>query len=480
MVFWLIIVNAEVFLIESASAFHIKGYKMKATKSRFFILSLLFIVTAINYMDRANLAVAGSHIQSQFSLSPTQLGLLFSMFTWFYAASQIPVGYVLDRVGSRILYGSAIILWSIFTFLMGFASHDIFITGTASFFVLLACRALIGIAEAPSFPSNTKIIATWFPDHERARATAIYSSAQYIGLALLTPALSFIVAMYGWEMSFYISGGVGIVFGVFWLLKYRDPQYSEKTNQLELDYIKDGGGYGSKAQSQVSQKIEWKDILFFLKKKTIWGLFVTQFACSSTLYFFLTWFIVYLEKGLHLSISKAGLGASFPYLMAMAGVLCGGTLSDMLLKKGKSRTFSRKLPIISGLCLTTIIFTVNFFESQPVIAIGILSVAFFANAFSNLGWVVWSDVIPRNYIGTMGGILNICGNLSGIVSPIIIGVILQRTNNFQYAMSYIAFVALLGVLAYVFLVGDIEVIIPSKDKITDKNEALNESTTESV
>ncbi|NDL62162.1 MFS transporter [Acerihabitans arboris] len=435
---------------------------MKATKSRFFILSLLFIVTAINYMDRANLSVAGSKIQADFDLSPTQLGLLFSMFTWFYAASQIPVGYVLDRIGSRILYGSAIILWSVFTFLMGFASHHLFATATASFLMLLGCRALIGIAEAPSFPSNTKIIATWFPDHERARATAIYSSAQYIGLALLTPALSFIVAEYGWQMSFYLSGAAGILFGAFWLAKYRDPQHSKATNRQELDYIRAGGGYGSLNQANVSEKVRWADIAFFLKKRTIWGLFIAQFACSSTLYFFLTWFIVYLEKGLHLSIATAGLGASFPYLMAMAGVLCGGTLSDMLLKKGASRTLARKLPVMSGLCLTMVICLVNFFEDQPLIAIAILSIAFFANAFSNLGWVVWSDVIPRNFLGTMGGCLNICGNLSGIISPIVIGVILQRTNNFQYAMWYIAAVALAGLLAYTFLVGNIDVIVPPK------------------
>ncbi len=142
---------------------------MKPTRSRLSILMMLFVVTAINYMDRANLSVAGSHIQGQFELSPTQLGLLFSMFTWFYAMSQIPVGYILDRVGSRILYGSAIVLWSVFTFVMGFASHHIFATATASFAMLLVCRALIGVAEAPSFPSNTKIIASWFPDHERAR-----------------------------------------------------------------------------------------------------------------------------------------------------------------------------------------------------------------------------------------------------------------------------------------------------------------------
>lgn len=431
----------------------------KPTRTRFSVLTLLFIVTAINYMDRANLSVAGSHIQGEFALSATQLGLLFSMFTWFYAMSQIPVGYLLDRIGSRWLYGSAIVLWSVFTLLMGLASHHFFTTVTASFMMLLACRALVGIAEAPSFPSNTKIIATWFPDHERARATATYSSAQYIGLALLTPALSFIVSRWGWEMSFYISGLVGIVFGIYWLIAYRDPQHSKRVNEAELALIRQGGGYGSASQGTDS-RVDWPSVRYILRQRTTWGLFIAQFAASSTLYFFLTWFIVYLEKGLHLSIDKAGIGAMFPYLMAMAGVLCGGTLSDLLLKRGRSRTFARKLPVMTGMLLTCSIALVNFFQESPAIAIAILSVAFFANAFSNLGWVVCSDVIPRHLIGTIGGFLNIFGNLSGIASPIIIGVILQRTQNFQYAMWYIAAVALAGFLAYLFLVGKIEVMTP--------------------
>lgn len=319
------------------------------------------------------------------------------------------------------------------------------------------------MAEAPSFPSNTKIIATWFPDHERARATATYSSAQYIGLALLTPALSFIVSKWGWEMSFYISGLVGIVFGIYWLIAYRDPQHSKSVNDAELEIIRQGGGYGSASQ-RAGSRVNWRSVRFILRQRTTWGLFIAQFAASSTLYFFLTWFIVYLEKGLHLSIDKAGIGAMFPYLMAMAGVLCGGTLSDMLLKRGRSRTFARKLPVMTGMLLTCSIALVNFFQDQPVIAIGILSIAFFANAFSNLGWVVCSDVIPRHLIGTIGGFLNIFGNLSGIVSPIIIGVILQKTQNFQYAMWYIAAVALMGFLAYLLLVGKIETILPPDEE----------------
>ncbi|KGT87455.1 thiamine biosynthesis protein ThiF [Enterobacter cancerogenus] len=442
---------------------------MKPTRTRFSVLAMLFVVTAINYMDRANLSVAGSHIQGDLALSPTQLGLLFSMFTWFYAMSQIPVGYLLDRIGSRWLYGSAIVLWSVFTLLMGFASHHLFATATASFMMLLACRALVGIAEAPSFPSNTKIIATWFPDHERARATATYSSAQYIGLALLTPLLSLIVSKWGWEMSFYISGAAGIVFGIYWLIRYRDPQHSTQVNQGELEIIRQGGGYGSEVNG-ANTRVNWPEVRFILRQRTTWGLFIAQFAASSTLYFFLTWFIVYLEKGLHLSIDKAGIGAMFPYLMAMAGVLCGGTLSDLLLKRGRSRTFARKLPVMSGMLLTCSIALVNFFQDQPVIAIGILSIAFFANAFSNLGWVVCSDVIPRHLIGTIGGFLNIFGNLSGIASPIIIGIILQRTQNFQYAMWYIAAVALAGFLAYLLLVGKIEVMVPPDEQPTPRDD----------
>lgn len=442
---------------------------MKPTRTRLSILAMLFVVTAINYMDRANLAVAGSHIQGEFYLSATQLGLLFSMFTWFYAMSQIPVGYLLDRIGSRWLYGGAIILWSLFTLLMGLASHHFFATATASFMMLLVCRALVGVAEAPSFPSNTKIIATWFPDHERARATATYSSAQYIGLALLTPLLSYVVSQWGWEMSFYLSGLVGIVFGIYWLIAYRDPQDNKNVNAAELEVIRKGGGHGSAGQQQGNSMVNWNSVKYILRQRTTWGLFIAQFAASSTLYFFLTWFIVYLEKGLHLSIDKAGIGAMFPYMMAMAGVLCGGTLSDFLLKRGRSRTFARKLPVMAGMLLTCSIGLVNFFQDSPVIAIGILSIAFFANAFSNLGWVVCSDVIPRHLIGTIGGFLNVFGNLSGIVSPIIIGVILQRTHNFQYAMWYIAAVALMGFLAYMLLVGKIEVMTPPDEEHAKEN-----------
>lgn len=152
-------------------------------------------------------------------------------------------------------------------------------------------------------------------------------------------------------MSFYASGGVGIVFGIYWLFKYRDPLESKTTNAAEIEHIRQGGGLGEAGTDKkaVKEKVEWSDVSHVLKQRNIWGLFIAQFAMNSTLYFFLTLFIVYLEKGLNLSISKAGIGAAFPYMMAMLGLLCSGFVSDALMKRGISRTRARKIPaILSG------------------------------------------------------------------------------------------------------------------------------------
>ncbi|MFB5678338.1 MFS transporter [Paenibacillus terreus] len=445
--------------------------KNKPTKQRFFVLFLLFIAVAINYMDRANLSVAGSTIQNELGLSATQLGFLFSAFTWAYAAAQVPVGWLLDRIGPRMLYGWAIILWSVFTFIMAFSSHNVFASTGASFAMLVICRMLIGLTEAPAYPSNTKIVTSWFPNHERARATSIYSSAQYIGLAVFTPALAIIIAKFNWEAVFYATGFAGIVFGILWIILYRDPQESKRANVEELDYIRKNGGFEANTPAK-KQKVSLSEVLYVIKQRRVWGIFIAQFAASSTLYFFLTWFMVYLEKGLHLPISKAGYAAILPYMMAMAGVLFGGFLSDYLLKKGKSTIFARKLPMVSGMILTGILAFANFFEDQPYIAVTILSFAFFANAYSNMGWVCLGDVLPKKMVGTVGGVLNLCGNLSGIISPIVIGSLVQNTGGYHGAMYYTAAVAVIGGIAFLLIVDKLE---PIKLK-TEEEMAPSDST----
>ncbi|MGE7687107.1 MFS transporter [Peribacillus simplex] len=430
----------------------------KPTRFRFYILALLFVATAINYMDRANLSVAGSTLQQELGLTATQLGLLFSAFTWAYVVAQVPAGWLLDRIGPRHLYGWAIIIWSFFTLIMALSSHNIFASTTSSFMMLLICRMLIGVAEAPGYPSNTKIATMWFPNNERARATSIYASGQYIGLAIFTPLLGIMVAKISWESVFYTTGAIGIIFGILWLILYRDPQNSKRANQSEKDYIKANGGFDSNQIHADSQKVSFAEVMYVVKQRKVWGIFFAQFAGASTLYFFLTWFIVYLEQGLKLPIAKAGFAATLPYLMAMAGVLFGGFLSDSLLKKGRSLTVARKIPIVSGLIISSMICLANFFEDSPIIAVVILSIAFFANAAGNMGWVALGDVLPKKMVGTVGGILNVCGNLAGIISPIIFGTLLEKTGSFHWAMYYTSAVALLGGISFLLIIDKLEII----------------------
>lgn len=436
----------------------IKG--QKASKVRIFILVLLFIAVAINYTDRANLSVAGAAIQKQFGLSSTELGVLFSAFTWAYAAAQIPVGILLDKIGARVLYGAAISVWGIFTFVMAFSAHEAFASAGAAFAFLIFCRICIGVSEGPAYPCNTKIASLWFPNKERARAISTYSSAQYIGLAVFTPLLAIMVSTWGWPSVFYFSGGIAIIYGVVWYTLYRDPKDSKKVNQQELDYLKSNGGYNPEIDSvdKTAQKISRNEIFYVIKQRRVWGIFVAQFAASSTLYFFLTWFIIYLQKGLNLSIDKAGFIACVPYLMAMGGVLFGGTVSDMLLKHGKSITFARKWPMTIGMIISSVLCVANYFENSPLLAITILSVAFFANAGSNLGWVAMSDIMPKRMMGTVGGILNLFGNFSGIITPIVFGALLQNANNFHMAMNYIAAVAFIGAIIFHIAVNKLEPI----------------------
>ena len=178
------------------------------------ILALIAIGTAINYLDRTVLSIAAPHLSKDLSLTPTQMGLVFSAFSWSYAALQIPGGIFLDRFGTRLTYFIAIAFWSLFTGLMGVVS---------SFAGLIFTRLGVGVFEAPCFPANSRILATWFPQHERARANSVYSVGMNFGLGFLSVPLFWITQQFGWRGLFLIVGAVGIAFSFVWWALYRNP-----------------------------------------------------------------------------------------------------------------------------------------------------------------------------------------------------------------------------------------------------------------
>jgi ACS family D-galactonate transporter-like MFS transporter len=415
---------------------------MPRTKVRFEILALISVGTAINYLDRAVLGVAAPALSKELGLSAAVMGVVFSAFSWTYAAAQIPGGILLDRLGTRLVYFLSVAFWSTCTLMQGFVS---------GFVGLMACRLGLGTAEAPCFPANSRVLGSWFPQHERARANSVFAVGQYFGLAFMSPLLFWIVARFGWRMLFILTGSVGLLFSFVWLKSYVEPHESQRVDQAELDYIETGGGLGYR---QAAIPFRWRNIVQLIGKRQILGASIGQFAGNCTLVFFLTWFPSYLATERHMEWLKVGIFAVMPYIAASVGVLLGGWLSDYLIKRTGSASVGRKLPIIAGLLLASTIIAANYIQSN-VAVIGIMSLAFFGQGMVNLGWTLITDVAPKELIGLTGGIFNLCTNLAGIVTPIAIGIIVGSTGSFVGALEFIATLALVGVLSYIFIVGDV-------------------------
>ncbi|CAM2195369.1 putative galactarate/D-glucarate transporter GudP [Paraburkholderia kururiensis] len=433
----------------------------RRSKARYRILALLAVGTMINYLDRTVLGIAAPQLTKELGIGAALMGLIFSAFSWSYVAAQIPGGLFLDRFGSRVTYYLSMTLWSVFTLLQGFVS------GVGALF---ACRLGLGVTEAPCFPTNSRVVATWFPQRERAMATGTYTVGEYIGLAFFSPFLFALMGAFGWRSLFYVVGGVGIVFGGIWWLFYREPREHPAANQAELDYIEAGGGlthrkpadtaaHNARAASEGKKGgFEWRTIGRLLKHRQLTGICLGQFAGNSTLVFFLTWFPTYLATERHMGWLKIGFFAIMPFIAASVGVMFGGTLSDWLLRRGKSANVARKLPIIAGLLLASTIVLANYVESNVTVIV-ILSVAFFAQGMAALGWTLVSDIAPDGLLGVTGGIFNFAANLAGIVTPLVVGFIVSATGSFVGALAFIGVIALIGALSYIFVVGDIKRIV---------------------
>ncbi len=409
------------------------------------ILVLVVGATLINYMDRSVLSVAVPFMSRDLDLDPVQTGWLLSAFGWTYAAAQIPGGIFLDRFGTRLTYFLSLLTWSIVTVAIGAARGIVWLFG---------CRLSLGIFEAPCFPANSRVLATWFPQNERARANGIYAVGQYAGLGLLSAPLFWITATFGWRVLFVIVGGIGVLFSFVWYHFYRDPQHAKGVNQAELDHIEAGGGLAPKGERT---PFAWKNIAYLLRHRQVVGASLGQFAGNSSLAFFITWFPSYLASERNMEWITAGFLASFPFIAAAIGVLLGGLFSDLLLKATGSANFARKVPVVGGLLLVSTIVAANYVPANDnVTVIAILSIAFFGQGLTNLGWTVISDVAPKKLVGLTGGIFNFITNVASITTPLVVGYVYDATHSFYVPLAYIGVVALLGVFSYVVILGDIK------------------------
>lgn len=423
----------------------------KPTKKRWFILFLVCLITFVNYLDRANLAVAAPFLSKDLSLNAAMMGIIFSAMSWSYTVMQIPSGWFLDRFGPRVVYGFALVGWSVITTVISAAS---------GFRSMIAFRLGLGFFEAPAFPANNRIVTAWFPSKERGLAIGAYTGAEYIGLALCTPILTWLLVNFGWKSIFIVTGIIGILCAFFWFTSYHDPANFKGVNQAELDLIKNGGGLSDSVVEQ--KKVTWKEMKYLFTSRQLWGMYIGGFANAAILFFFMTWFPSYLVSEKHMAVLKMGIYGSLPYLSAIAGVLIAGRWSDWMISKEYGLGMSRKLPVIVGLLLSSVIIGANYSNNVNIVII-FMSIAFFGQGMASaITWALLSEIVPKELVGSCGGTYNFVTNLGGALSPAIVGYLITATGSYSSALVFVSSMGLLGAFSYIFIIGK-----PSRIVISD-------------
>ncbi|MGZ7440334.1 MFS transporter [Paenibacillus sp. TH7-28] len=418
----------------------------KKSKVRWVIAFLMWAAIAINYIDRTVLSAAAPFLTDEFSLSEAQMGIILSGFFWSYALLQIPAGWFADRFGQKKTLGFAVIWWSLATAVTGLA------TGFKS---LLGFRVALGVGEAAAYPSNAGIASKWFPDKERATVSGIFDSGSKFGGAIAMPLIVWLIAMYGWKMTFVIIGVLGVIWGIIWLLYFKEtPEEHKGVNEAELQHIREGQTKKEGADSK--QPMKWYHLL---KHRNIWAMCIGFFMINYNSYFFITWLPTYLVKERGMNLIEMGFVASLPLLCAMVVEVAAGWLSDRIYASGKlSLTATRKLFLVIGLLMAACIGFAAFAESA-VLAVVLLCIAKSGTTVAaSQVWALPGDVAPKNMTSVVAGMQNSVSNMGGVVGPIITGFIVASTGSFVPALIFSALLIVIAIVNYLFLMKKVEPI----------------------
>lgn len=429
----------------------------KQTHVRYLIISILFAVSCFSYGDRVALSIAGTVMGKDISMDPVKMGYLFSGFSWAYVLGQLPSGGLLDRFGSKRVYGLSIVVWSVCAFLTGLAGY---LGASLAFTAIFVLRLISGVAQAPVFPGNGRIVASWFPSAERGRASAIFNSSQYFSLMVFAPILGWLTHTAGWKACFWFMGALGFLFVIIWFKTIYGVKDHPRISSAEIDYIESGGGLTNTDQARARGTVQdsaltWSAVRELLSHRMLVGIYLGQYCITTLTWFFLTWFPIYLAQARHMSLVRVGFAAALPALCGGTGGILGGVFSDRLLRAGHSLTLARKTPIIAGMLLSVIMIGSNYASSQVVMQ-ALMSVSFFGKGFGSLGWTVISDTSPQGMVGLNGALFNLIGNLAGITTPIMIGYLVKTTGSFDDVLIFVGMTALLAVVCYGPIVGEIK------------------------
>lgn len=399
----------------------------KVFKVRYGILAVLCLMYFIAYVDRVNISVAAPLLRKEMGLTATELGLIFSAFAYPYAAMQIFGGWLSDKFGPRLVLAILSVIWAVATILTGFA------WGLTS---LIVFRVLLGIGEGGAFPSATRAMTHWFPPAERGFAQGITHSFARLGGAITPPIVLAIVAMSGWRESFFILGAVSLVWTVLYVWLFRNTPVEHKwIRPEELKEI----GFDEKATKEVEQhKTPWARMI-----RCMWLVTFIDFCYGWSLWVFLTWLPSYLKDSRGFDLKQMALFATLPLMAGVIGDTLGGVVSDTIYKRTGNLKLARRFMLVLGLGGALVFILPAIYANDPLSAVMLLSASFFCLELTNA--VLWSlpiDIAGR-FAGTAGGMMNTGFGVAGMISPVVFGVMIDRTGS--YEIPFLISAGLLGV-----------------------------------
>ena len=411
------------------------------SRVRWFLVVWLFVLSAVAFIDRVNLSVAGAKFSEEFAISNVRLGLVFSIFLFGYAIFQTPAGWLADRFGPRRMLTLGLVLWGVFSALTAAIPHNL----ANAVLILAVIRFLLGAGESVMFPASNQFVARWIPSNERGAANGIIFAGVGIGSAATPTLITFIMLHYGWRTSFLLSALLGFAAGAVWFLAARDtPEEHPSVSPSELALIQQG--IPKSAASRDANLLSWSTILSSLN---VWIFSLAYFCFGYVAWVFFSWFYLYLARVRGLDLKASALYATLPFVAMAACSPFGGAVSDALTKRFGSR-FGRCSVAALGFGLTAI-FVVFGSAAQDtrvasfVLAGGAGSLYLSQSSF----WAVSADLGGKSS-GSLSGFMNMANQIGGMITVSFTPFLADRFG-WNTGFHVAAAVAALGAIAW-FLV----------------------------
>ena len=409
---------------------------------RWVLISFLFVMSAISYLARVNMSVAGQAVQKEYGWSNVQLGWVLSALILGYAFLQAPAGRLADRFGPRLVIMVGVLWWSLFTMLTAVIPAGL----GYSIWLMIVVRALVGMGEAVVFPASNRLVADWIPTSERGLANGLIFSGAGFGSAITPPLITYLLVDVGWKWSFHACAFIGILAGLLWYLLARNrPQKHPFISQAELDRIEAGTPAPAKTPG-ARQALPWGRIL---RDKQVVLLSLSYFAFCYAVYIFFSWFFIYLNKARGLDLKSSSFYSMLPFLAMMLAAPSGGWIADRVSRRYGKRVGRCGLGLVALTGCALLISLATQVESarisSVILACGAGAVYFGLSSY----WAVTADIAGPS-AGSASGLMNMVGQIGGVTASSLTPLI---ADTFGWTPSFLvaAGLCVFGAIIWLFV-----------------------------